>query len=119
MLRHFACRQERLQGRRGHDLLGRARRGEQREKQDSGQKRQLTVHKCCIRSGSRLFDRVRHDINDGREILWLSERDGWSHLYLYDGVTGRVKNQITRGPWVVRAVDHVDHVDAAAGPAQR
>ena len=31
------------------------------------------------------------------EILWMSERDGWNHLYLYDGATGKVKNQITRG----------------------
>ena len=34
----------------------------------------------------------------------MSERDGWNHLYLYDGVTGAVKNQITKGDWVVRAV---------------
>jgi dipeptidyl aminopeptidase/acylaminoacyl peptidase len=52
--------------------------------------------------------RFRHDIDDGREILWLSERDGWRHLWLYDGATGRVKNQVTRGDWVVRAVDSVD-----------
>ncbi len=50
----------------------------------------------------------RFDVDDGREILWLSERDGWKHLYLYDGLTGRVKNQITKGPWVVRGVDSVD-----------
>lgn len=50
----------------------------------------------------------RKDIDDGREIIWMSERDGWNHLYLYDGVTGQVKNQITRGEWVVRAVDSVD-----------
>jgi dipeptidyl aminopeptidase/acylaminoacyl peptidase len=50
----------------------------------------------------------RHDIDDGREILWLSERDGWKHLYLYDGVTGEVKNRVTRGEWVVRGVVHVD-----------
>jgi hypothetical protein len=42
------------------------------------------------------------------EIVWMSERDGWNHLYLYDGATGRVKNQITRGEWVVRQVDSVD-----------
>ena len=34
----------------------------------------------------------------------MSERDGWNHLYLYDGVAGRVKNQITKGEWVVRGV---------------
>jgi dipeptidyl aminopeptidase/acylaminoacyl peptidase len=50
----------------------------------------------------------RHDIDDGREILWMSERDGWNHLYLYDGLTGRVKNQVTKGQWVVKDVDSVD-----------
>ena len=52
--------------------------------------------------------RYRHDLNDGKEIIWTSERDGWEHLYLYDGVTGKVKNQITKGEWVVRKVDRVD-----------
>ncbi len=42
------------------------------------------------------------------EIVWMSERDGWNHLYLYDAKTGRVKNQITKGEWVVRGVDRVD-----------
>ncbi len=42
------------------------------------------------------------------EILWMSERDGWNHLYLYDAKTGKVKNQITKGEWVVRRVDRVD-----------
>jgi dipeptidyl aminopeptidase/acylaminoacyl peptidase len=50
----------------------------------------------------------RHDIADGKEVIWMSERDGWNHLYLYDGVTGEVKNQITKGEWVVRGVDHTD-----------
>ena len=52
--------------------------------------------------------KYRFDVDDGREIVWMSERDGWNHLYLMDGATGRVKNQITRGPWVVRGVDTVD-----------
>ncbi len=52
--------------------------------------------------------RFRRDVNDGQEIVWMSERDGWNHLYLYDGASGRVKNQITRGEWVVRSVDSVD-----------
>ncbi len=42
------------------------------------------------------------------EIVWMSERDGWNHLYLYDALRGTVKSQITRGNWVVRGVDHVD-----------
>jgi dipeptidyl aminopeptidase/acylaminoacyl peptidase len=52
--------------------------------------------------------KYRHDVDDGREIIWMSERDGWNHLYLYDGETGTVKNQITRGEWVVRNVIDVD-----------
>jgi dipeptidyl aminopeptidase/acylaminoacyl peptidase len=50
----------------------------------------------------------RYDIHDGKEIIWASERDGSEHLYLYDGVTGKVKSQITKGEWVVRFVDRVD-----------
>jgi dipeptidyl aminopeptidase/acylaminoacyl peptidase len=52
--------------------------------------------------------KVRYDVGDGKEIIWASERDGWEHLYLYDGITGKVKNQITRGNWVVRAIEKVD-----------
>ncbi|WP_205502935.1 S9 family peptidase [Rufibacter psychrotolerans] len=55
--------------------------------------------------------RFRHDVADGKEIIWASERDGWNHLYLYDGTTGKVKNQITKGDWVVRKVVHVDEKD--------
>ena len=50
-----------------------------------------------------------HDVGGaGNEIIWMSERDGWNHLYLHDGTTGRVKNQITKGEWVVRGVVRVD-----------
>jgi len=47
-------------------------------------------------------------LDDTGEIIWMSERDGWNHLYLYDAKTGQVKNQITQGQWVVRSVDSVD-----------
>ena len=50
----------------------------------------------------------RHDLDDGKQILWASERDGWEHLYLLDGKNGEVLQQITRGEWVVRSVDYVD-----------
>ena len=42
------------------------------------------------------------------EVLWLSERSGWNHLYLIDATTGRVKNAVTSGAWNVRGVDGVD-----------
>ena len=54
--------------------------------------------------------RVLEPVNDGREFVWMSERDGWAHLYLYDGEKGRVKRQITKGAWAVRAVVDVDSV---------
>jgi dipeptidyl aminopeptidase/acylaminoacyl peptidase len=40
-------------------------------------------------------------------ILWWSERDGWGHLYLYDG-SGALLRQVTAGEWLVRDVVHVD-----------
>ena len=52
--------------------------------------------------------KFRFDVADGKEVIWASERDGWEHLYLYDGATGKVKKQITKGEWVVRYVDRVD-----------
>ena len=42
------------------------------------------------------------------EIIWSSEKDGWRHLYLVDEVTGKEKNQITKGEWVVRDIDSID-----------
>lgn len=42
------------------------------------------------------------------EFIWYSERDNWGHLYLYDATTGKVKNQITKGDWVVTKLLRVD-----------
>ena len=52
--------------------------------------------------------KYRYDLEDGKDVIWMSERDGWNHLYLIDGATGRPKHQITKGEWVVRAVIKVD-----------
>lgn len=52
--------------------------------------------------------KYRHNSKDESEIIWTSERDGWNHLYLFDGKTGNLKNQITKGDWVVREVLDVD-----------
>lgn len=49
-----------------------------------------------------------HYLDRTGEVIFRSERDGWSHLYLIDTRTGTVKNPITSGPWVVRSVDRVD-----------
>src|SRR5262249_23160802 len=47
-------------------------------------------------------------LEESPEIVWSSERDGWCHLYLYDEKTGRVRQQLTKGPWVVRSILRVD-----------
>ncbi len=45
--------------------------------------------------------------NNGKEFIHWSERDGWGHLYLYDS-SGRMKAQVTAGPWHVEEVEDVD-----------
>lgn len=39
-------------------------------------------------------------INGGKEFVHWSERDGWGHLYLYNG-DGTLKNRITKGEYFV------------------
>jgi dipeptidyl aminopeptidase/acylaminoacyl peptidase len=46
-------------------------------------------------------------IKNGAELIEWSERDGWAHLYLYDG-QGNLKNQITQGAWHVEGIISVD-----------
>jgi dipeptidyl-peptidase 4 len=46
-------------------------------------------------------------INNGSELVWWSERDGWGHYYLYDS-NGTLKNQITKGEFVAEDVSYVD-----------
>jgi hypothetical protein len=50
----------------------------------------------------------RHDLEGSNEIIWASERDGWNHLYLFNSADGSLKNQITKGEWVVRDVVSID-----------
>ena len=42
------------------------------------------------------------------EIIWYSERDDWGHLYLYDAISGKLKNKITTGNYVVTKLLKVD-----------
>lgn len=45
-----------------------------------------------------LEERDLYMINNGKEHIVRSERDGWAHYYLYDD-KGNVKNQITKGEY--------------------
>ncbi len=48
-----------------------------------------------------------HYLDDSNEVIWMSERNGWNHLYLVELKSGKTTN-ITKGQWVVRGVDRVD-----------
>ncbi len=42
------------------------------------------------------------------EIIWYSERDDWGHLYLYNATTGQLKNQVSKGNFVITRLLKVD-----------
>ena len=46
-------------------------------------------------------------VDNGKELIHWSERDGWAHFYLYDG-KGNLKNQITSGAWHCERIAKVD-----------
>ncbi len=43
---------------------------------------------------------------DDKSFLWLSERDGWKHLYQYNS-DGTLRSRLTFGPWEIRALENV------------
>ncbi|MFZ4412578.1 MAG: DPP IV N-terminal domain-containing protein [Bacteroidales bacterium] len=42
-----------------------------------------------------------------KEFLWMSERDGYKHLYLYN-IDGKLIKQLTKGNWVVKDIEGFD-----------
>jgi dipeptidyl-peptidase 4 len=69
-------------------------------------------------------------LSSSGEVIWFSERDGWGHLYRYDGETGQLINRVTQGDWSVRDIVSVDErggkiwftasgVDPQVDPARR
>ncbi|MGW8123787.1 DPP IV N-terminal domain-containing protein [Roseivirga echinicomitans] len=50
-------------------------------------------------------------LEEGKELIWWSERTGFGQLYLYDGQTGALKNKITNsGHFVTGRVQSIDTV---------
>lgn len=80
---------------------------------------ELTVYKADVTTGKGVVllnekNKYYIDINDdlsftsdGKNFIWSSERDGFSHLYLY-AENGKLINQITKGSWDVDALVAVD-----------
>ena len=46
-------------------------------------------------------------LNDGKSFVWTSEMNGYNHVYQYD-MSGKLMNQITKGPWEVTSFYGVD-----------
>ena len=46
-------------------------------------------------------------VNDGKELIHWSERNGWAHFYLFDG-NGKLKNQITKGAFHCESIVNID-----------
>ncbi|MCG8457666.1 MAG: DPP IV N-terminal domain-containing protein, partial [Holophagales bacterium] len=78
---------------------------------ETGEARKLLEESSRTRVGPQqgfIDPRNTHTLADSHEILWFSERDGWGHLFLYDGRTGTLKRRLTEGPWLVREVVRMD-----------
>ncbi|HEV2642388.1 MAG TPA: S9 family peptidase [Candidatus Elarobacter sp.] len=59
------------------------------------------------------------------EFFWISDRDGWQHIYRYD-YSGRLIKQVTSGKWSVTRVEGIDparqtiyYTSTEASPLQR
>jgi dipeptidyl-peptidase 4 len=65
--------------------------------------------KTLIEERSNVFldTRPLRQINNGQELIWWSERDGWAHYYLYDG-DGKLKNAITSGEYMADQILGLD-----------
>lgn len=46
-------------------------------------------------------------VNEGKDLIWWSERTGWGQLYLYDNL-GNLKNQITQGNFIAGSIQQID-----------
>ena len=77
----------------------------------SGEVRKLIEEMSDTRAMSNTVEYNRSNfriINDGAEVIWYSDREGWGHLYLYDGRSGELKNAITSGDWLVQDIHALD-----------
>jgi dipeptidyl-peptidase-4 len=60
-----------------------------------------------------------------QEFFWISDRDGWQHIYRYD-YSGKLLNQVTHGDWSVTRIEGTDakrkllyYTSTEASPLQR
>jgi dipeptidyl-peptidase 4 len=46
-------------------------------------------------------------LEDGKRFFWISERNGFRNIYLYD-LSGRLHSTVTKHPFEVGSIEHVD-----------
>ncbi|MDO6433812.1 DPP IV N-terminal domain-containing protein [Flavitalea sp. BT771] len=68
-----------------------------------------TVARPLIREGLNTYVEIHRPglINEGKELIEWSERDGWAHFYLYDA-NGKLENQITSGSFHCEDIVGID-----------
>lgn len=49
-------------------------------------------------------------LEDGKDLIWWSERTGWGHFYHYDG-EGNLQNTITGGDWMAGEILCIDTLE--------
>lgn len=60
--------------------------------------------------GIQIFYRIGHLFSlfaDGKKFVWISERDAWNHLYLYD-IEGNLIQRLTAGDFPAVRIEAVD-----------
>lgn len=74
---------------------------------ETGEFKELISETCSPHFNVPLFS--YHILNDGKDIIWWSERSGYGQYYLYDS-QGNLKNQITNRPFVAGLVHSIDTI---------
>jgi dipeptidyl-peptidase 4 len=75
---------------------------------ETGEVLDVIEEKVATRFESGQFEVNWRFLSKSNEIIWYSTKTNWGHLYLYDARTGKLKNQITSGNFVVTKVLKVD-----------
>ena len=75
----------------------------------TGEVRTLFEERSATQVGDASFtENLWRVLPASNELIWWSQRDNWTHLYLYDLTTGRLKNRITSGDGNVDDILRVD-----------
>ena len=63
------------------------------------------LSEIIIEEKSKTYIDIKNDLIffKNNNFLWLSERDGYNHIYLYD-INGNLVNQVTKGNWEVTSL---------------